>query len=45
MIKLTNTPNMTGVVIAADVEHFEVLYDALYTVVEPEDYESIESVW
>lgn len=37
MIKLTNTPNMTGVLISGNVEDFEALYDALHTVVGPEE--------
>lgn len=37
MIKLTNTPNLTGVLIAGDTEDFEALYDALHTVVGPEE--------
>ena len=38
MIKLTNTPNMTGVCIAGDTDDFEALYDALHTVVGPEEF-------
>lgn len=37
MIKVTHTPNMTGVLLAGDAEDFEALYDALHTIVGPEE--------
>ena len=37
MIQLTNTSNMTGVVIASDGEDLEALYDELYVIIEGEE--------
>lgn len=37
MIKLTNTPNMTGVVMSGDGDDFEALYDALHKVIGPDE--------
>ena len=37
MINITNTPNMTGVLLAGDSEDFEALYDALHIIVGPEE--------